>query len=55
MTAITTAITTLFTSAMSMATTVGETVVDTPILLTFALIPLIGLGVGLFKRLININ
>ena len=33
---------------------VGETVVGTPLLLLFCAIPLVGLGVGLFKRLLNV-
>lgn len=32
-----------------------EGVPDNPLLLLFLLIPLVGLGVGLFKRLINVN
>lgn len=55
MEAIMTAVTTLFTGAMEMAGDVGSTVAGTPLLLTFAIIPIVGLGVGLFKRLININ
>lgn len=43
----------IFTGAMSWAGTVGETIVGTPILLMFVVIPLVGLGVGLFKRLLN--
>lgn len=39
---------------MSWASTVGSTVVDTPILLIFVMIPLVGLGVGLFRRLLNL-
>lgn len=45
----------LFTSAMSMAGTVGTTVTGNPLLLTFTIVPLVGLGVGLFKRLLNIR
>lgn len=48
-------VTTLFGTVMDMAGTVGTAVVDTPILLVFCLVPVVGLGVGLFKRLININ
>lgn len=48
-------VTTLFEGAMGMASTVGSTVTSTPLLMTFVLVPLVGLGVGLFKRLININ
>lgn len=36
------------------AGTVGSTIVSTPILLLFCAIPLVGLGVGLFKRLLNV-
>ena len=44
----------IFTAAMSWAAEVGSTVVETPILLMFVIIPLVGLGVGLFKRLLNV-
>ena len=50
-----TSITTLFTGAMGWAGDVGDTIVETPLLLTFTVVPLVGLGVGLFKRLINIR
>ena len=43
----------VFTSAIGWAGTVGSTIVSTPILL-FCAIPLVGLGVGLFKRLLNV-
>lgn len=43
----------IFTGAMSWAAEVGTTIVGTPILLIFVMIPLVGLGVGLFKRLLN--
>lgn len=52
---ITDEISALFSSAMDMAGTVGTTVVGSPLLLTFTVVPLVGLGVGLFKRLINIR
>ena len=44
----------VFTSAISWAGTVGSTIVKTPLLLLFCAIPLVGLGVGLFKRLLNV-
>ena len=44
----------VFTSAIGWAGTVGATIVNTPILLLFCAIPLVGLGVGLFKRLLNV-
>ena len=43
----------IFTEAMSWAAAVGSTIVSTPVLLMFVVIPLVGLGVGLFKRLLN--
>lgn len=44
----------IFTAAIGWAGTVGQTVVNTPILLMFVVLPLVGLGVGLFKRLLKI-
>ena len=44
----------VFTSAIGWAGMVGSTIVKTPILLLFCAIPLVGLGVGLFKRLLNV-
>lgn len=44
----------VFTSAIGWAGTVGSTIVKTLILLLFCAIPLVGLGVGLFKRLLNV-
>lgn len=42
--------------AIAGTTTVGEvTTFDNPILLLFCVLPLIGLGIGLFKRLISVN
>lgn len=54
MEALITSVTEIFTAAIGWAGTVGETVVNTPILLMFVVIPLVGLGVGLFKRLLHI-
>ena len=45
----------IFTSAVGWVGDVAETIVAQPILLVFALIPLVGLGVGLFKRLLSVN
>jgi len=55
MSAILTAVGTIFTAAVGWVGTVADTIADEPLLLVFAVIPLIGLGVGLFKRLINVN
>ena len=52
MTEILSSIGSIFTSAIGWAGKVGETVVGT--LLLFCAIPLVGLGVGLFKRLLNV-
>ena len=54
MTEILSSIGSIFTSANGWAGKVGETVVGTPLLLLFCAIPLVGLGVGLFKRLLNV-
>lgn len=45
----------VFEAAIGWASTVGQTIVNTPILMVFVAIPLVGLGVGLFRRLINVN
>lgn len=45
----------VFTAAIGWVGTVADTVVGEPILLIFALIPLVGLGVGLFKRLLSVQ
>lgn len=54
MEAILTSVGEVFTAAIGWAGTVGTTVVSTPILLIFCSLPLVGLGVGLFKRLLNV-
>lgn len=44
----------VFTSVMSWAGTVGTTVTDTPLLLLACVgVPLCGIGVGMFQRLIH--
>ena len=54
MTEILTAITSIFTAAIGWVATVATTIASTPILLLFCAVPLVGLGVGLFRRLINV-
>lgn len=49
------AVSSLFSQAISWVGTVASTIMNTPILLAFAALPLVGLGVGLFKRLLNVN
>ena len=48
-------VTSIFTAAIGWVGDVATTIGSTPILLLFCVIPLVGLGVGLFKRLINVN
>ena len=45
----------VFTSSIGWVSDVATTVTDTPILLLFAVLGLVGLGVGMFKRLISVN
>lgn len=45
----------LFTAAIGWVGDVAETVTGTPILLLFTILSLVGLGVGLFRRLLNVN
>lgn len=45
----------VFAASIDWVGSVATTVVGEPILLLFAVIPLVGLGVGMFKRLINVN
>lgn len=49
------AVSSLFTAAVGWVGDVADVIMDTPILLAFAALPLVGLGVGLFKRLLNVN
>lgn len=46
-------VTAMFSSFMTMAGEVGSTVTGTPILLMFTLVPIVGLGIGLWNRLIG--
>ena len=43
----------IFTKVISWVGTVATTIAGQPILLCFCALPLVGLGVGLFKRLIS--
>lgn len=44
----------VFTQVVSWAKTVGTTVTETPVLLLFCVaVPLCGIGVGMFKRLLH--
>lgn len=46
---------TIFTSAIGWVSTVGTTVATEPILLTFCALPLAGIGIGFFKRLMRVD
>lgn len=48
------AINKIFTGAMEWAQTVGTTIVGNPLLLFGVVIGFVGLGVGLFKRLLHV-
>lgn len=45
----------VFEAAIGWVGTVAQTVTEQPILLLFATLGLVGLGVGMFKRLISVN
>lgn len=54
MSALLTAVTDVFTAAIGWVATVGTTITGTPVLLLFAVgVPLCGLGIGMFKRLLS--
>ena len=55
MSAILTEIGLVVAEAASWAGNVGSTIISTPILMVGASVPLVGLGIGLFKRLFNIG
>lgn len=49
-----TSVTTVFTSAVGWVSTVASTIASTDVLLLFCVaVPLCGLGVGMFKRLLS--
>ena len=50
-----TSVTSIFTASIGWVGTVATTITSTPILMLFCALPLVGLGVGLFRRLINVN
>lgn len=47
--------TSVFSAAMGWAADVGEAIAGNPLLLLFCIIPLVGLGVGLFRRMLGIR
>lgn len=48
------AVTSVFQSVIGMIATVGSTILGDPVLLCFTAVPLAGIGVGLYRRLINV-
>lgn len=46
---------TVFTGVMGWAATIGSTVVDTPILFVGVSIPIVGAGIGFFRRLLRMR
>ena len=48
-------VTSVFTSAIGMVGRVATTITGNPLLLVFAILPLCGIGVGFFKRLISVH
>lgn len=55
MSAILTSLGSIVTAVISMAGDVVDYIVAEPLALLYVLIPLVGIGVGMFKRLINVN
>lgn len=49
------AVGTMFNSVIGWLTKVGSAIIGDPILLAFCALPLIGLAVGLYRRLMNVN
>lgn len=45
----------IFTAVVGWLTSVGSTIMADPILLTMCAIPLCGLAIGIFKRLLNVQ
>lgn len=54
MTALLSTITEVFTAAVGWAGTIGTTIADTPLLLVGVVLGFIGVGVTLFRRMLNV-
>lgn len=50
-----TSIGSIVTAAVGWMQTAGTAIAANPLALTFILLPLMGAGIGLFKRIINLN
>lgn len=48
-------VTSIFTAGIGWVGTVASTIEGEPMLLMFVLLPLIGVGIGLFRRLLNVQ
>lgn len=46
---------TIFTMAIEWVGDVAEVITSNPVILVFCVLPLVGLAIGMFKRLINVN
>lgn len=55
MTQILSNVTEAFTAVIGYVSTVASTITSQPLLLLFVIVPLIGIGVGLFRRLLNVQ
>ena len=49
------AVSSAFNAAIGWVGSVANTIANNPILLLFCVLPLVGLGIGIFRRLINVN
>lgn len=49
------AVSSIVTASISWVTSFVNLITSTPLLLLYAIIPLVGLGVGLLKRLFSVN
>lgn len=45
----------VFNSAIGWVGDVAETITGNPLLLVFTIVPLVGLSIGLFRRLLNVQ
>lgn len=48
-------LTEIFTAVLGYVGNVADVIMSEPLLLVFTAVPLVGIGVGMFKRLINVN
>lgn len=53
LTTVTSAISAVFTAAIGMVSEVVDTITSNPLLLFFVAIPFVGIGIGIFRRLVS--